>query len=336
MKGPPAYTLVASSGNLVATSRFCYREGSSNEVFPFTCSMLIGILVKTLFAGVVWFLVLDPFVRKGRLVVMLIRLTCMIVACLSIEIFLSWQFQAFHLSHMISHQSSVIWVNLALYLGITMIMMAIAFARQWIENERKQRELTETKLTTELAYLRSQINPHFLFNTLNNIFSIAQRDKNEEVAMSISRLSGLMRYTLNEGSNNFVSLKTEIDHLQDFIGLARMRYTSEEANVNFMVSGDVEDVLIAPMILSPFIENAFKYGVKIHEHSAVEIQITVSNKEIRFLCRNAIYKTEGVSNDSSGIGLLNVKRRIELLYPGRNSLNISDSGACFVVDLVLR
>jgi two-component system, LytTR family, sensor kinase len=297
--------------------------------------MLIGILIKTIFSAVVWFMVLPSFRRNGQLALMLIKLLLLMFACMMIEVGLSWQFETFHLSHMVSHQSSVIWVNLAVYLGITMIMLAIVFTRQWIENERKQRELIEANLITELAFLKSQINPHFLFNTLNNIFSIAQRDKNEEVAMSISRLSGLMRYVLDEGRNSFVPLKKEVDHLRDFIGLASMRYASHEVEVKFSATGDLENTVIAPMILLPFVENAFKHGVRIGEHSSIIIEINATENKIRFSSRNPLKRTQQTTNESTGVGLVNVKRRIELLYPGKNKLEIDDSGSVYSVNLLL-
>jgi two-component system LytT family sensor kinase len=297
--------------------------------------MLIGILVKTLFAAAVWFWVLRSFKRNGQLWLMMAKLLLMMAVCLTIEVMLSWQFAAFHLSHIVSHSSPVIWVNLATYLAITMIMLAIVFTRLWISNERRQRELVETNLTTELAYLRSQIHPHFLFNTLNNIFSIAQRDHNPEIATSISSLSRLMRYILDEGHNKFVPLKNEIDHLSDFIKLASMRYSPNEIDIRFSTAGNVDDAVIAPMLLLPFVENAFKHGVKIGEHSVINIEITASKEKVVFHCQNPVYKAQRPSDESSGIGLVNVKRRVELLYTGRSKLQIIDTETLHTVDLEL-
>src|SRR5262249_6051066 len=148
------------------------------------------------------------------------------------------------------------------------------------------RDLTEAQLTTELGYLRAQINPHFLFNTLNNLFSIAQRDSNENLATAISRLSGLMRYMLYESHVNRVTLEREITHVRDFIGLAGMRYTEQEAEVRFQITGDVQKAMIAPMLLLPFVENAFKHGVRVEEKSIIRIEIEAVNSTIVFLCSN--------------------------------------------------
>jgi two-component system LytT family sensor kinase len=147
-------------------------------------------------------------------------------------------------------------------------------------------------------------------------------------------LSGLMRYALDESGSNFVPLKKEIDHLHDFIGLASMRYAPHEISVNFSVNGDIENTMITPMILLPFVENAFKYGVKIGETSSIDIGITVTNTEIKFHCQNTVMAQHGM--ESSGIGLINVKRRLELLYPAKADLEIIDTGAMYTVNLLLK
>ncbi len=222
-----------------------------------------------------------------------------------------------------------------MYLVITLVSLTIYFVRESFKNERQKRVLIESQLTTELDFLHAQINPHFLFNTLNNLFSIAQRDKNEELATSISMLSGLMRYMLYDSKATRVSLSSEIAHLEDFIGLGKMRFTKKELEVNMDVEGNTAKAVIAPMILLPFVENAFKHGVRIEEKSKIDISIKVTQERIDFRCFNFNNVKEIGASESSGIGLENVKRRLELLYPGKHKLDIIKTDESFEIELRL-
>lgn len=237
---------------------------------------------------------------------------------------------------MIHHPSMVVWLSLVIYLVITLIAVAIYFTRESFRNERQRRQFIETQLTTELNFLHAQINPHFLFNTLNNLFSMAQRDRNNELATSISMLSGLMRYMLYESKANRVSLLSEINHLKDFIGLARMRFSLDELEVNLVVEGESEKFTIAPMVLLTFVENAFKHGVRIEEKSTINLFIKAENNQILFRCLNLKNQERKFSSESSGIGLENVKRRLLLLYPEKHNLEIIDNSHSFEVKLNLQ
>jgi len=263
-----------------------------------------------------------------------LTLAALLVLFPYLEVLLSWQFQRFSLEHMAHHPSWLIWVNPLMYLVITLISLIIHFVRESFRNEKQKRMLMESQLTTELDFLHAQINPHFLFNTLNNLFSIAQRDKNEELATSISMLSGLMRYMLYDSKVTRVSLQSEIAHLRDFIGLAQMRFTTDELQVNVEVSGDVESEVIAPMVILPFVENAFKHGIRIEEKSEIDISIKVDGERIEFQCRNHNNASKEQS-DSSGIGLENVRRRLSLLYPGKHTLEIRED-EFFEINLTLQ
>jgi LytS/YehU family sensor histidine kinase len=188
--------------------------------------------------------------------------------------------------------------------------------------------MIETQLTTELNFLKSQINPHFLFNTLNNLYSIAQRSGNDQLETGIYKLSGLMRYVIYETGTPKVQLEKEIGYIHDFIGLSRLRFTEEELNVSVRVEGPVRDAPIAPMILIPFVENAFKHGVKIEFSSFINIRIAVAGDKIIFECTNSLHQGKRIEETQTGIGLENVKRRLDLLYPGKyklEALKLSDS-----------
>jgi two-component system, LytTR family, sensor kinase len=298
--------------------------------------MLLPVLLKLLF-GVLMVLVIIPrFARKrqpGRLVLEIVLATLMF---LLLERFAGVVFNAAHLHEHGHNFFNSIWFHLIIYILISCICMAWFFAKEWVRNEKLKRELIETQLTTELNFLKSQINPHFLFNTLNNLFSIAQHSENEQLATGIHKLSGLMRYVIYDSNATKVPLHKEIGYITDFIELSKLRFTKEELTVNFIVEGPVQQLTIAPMILVPFVENAFKHGVKIESPSFINILVTGSSDTIIFECVNRVYAiNRHAQDDYAGIGLENVKRRLELIYPGKHTLAITMNNGIYKVQLEL-
>ena len=214
------------------------------------------------------------------------------------------------------------------------LALAYFFLKAWAKSELIQTQLQANHLSTEIKFLKSQINPHFLFNTLNNLFSMAQGQGNDELADGISKLSGMMRYMLYDSNEERVPLSKEISYLQECITLNRLRYAEEEVLVTFDQDGPIADVRIAPMLFIPFVENAFKYGVAIGQKSAIQIAIVVSGEKLNFSCVNADHcSIRKMEMEISGIGLENVRRRLELVYPGKHRLKINKEDDKFMVNL---
>jgi two-component system, LytTR family, sensor kinase len=212
------------------------------------------------------------------------------------------------------------------------ISTAIKITNEWFKAEKQKKEMENEKLNSELAFLKSQVNPHFLFNILNNICSLA-RKKSDDTENAIIRLSHLMRYMLYESKDEKVSLEKEVEYLQNYIELQRLRI-SDTVIISFVVKGKPETKMIEPMFLIPFVENAFKHGVSYLEASQIEILLNITNDHIHFhIENNTIKKTEDPVQQESGIGLKNVLRRLELLYPGRHSIRIEENEAKYIVDL---
>ena len=200
------------------------------------------------------------------------------------------------------------------------ISIAYFFLKEWAKSELIQTQLQANQLSTELRFLKSQINPHFLFNTLNNLFSLAQREGKGNLADKIAKLSGMMRYMIYESNTDSVPLGKEISYLEDCIALHQMRYAGDEAEVTLQYPepATVALVQVAPMLFIPFLENAFKHGVAIGRHSSIALTISVNLKKLVFTCENADYSSvKKLDEEKGGIGLENVKRRLELVYPGR-------------------
>src|ERR1700743_2690092 len=204
--------------------------------------------------------------------------------------------------------------NILLFIFIIVFGLSIAyfFLKEWGRVEKMRSELAAVQLDTEVKFLKSQVNPHFLFNTLNNLFSMAQKKGNDDLADGISKLSGMMRYMIYESNEESVPLKKEIEYLENCILLNKLRYADDEVKVIFNYPKQTEGILIAPMLFIPFVENAFKHGVMIGQSSEIDISISIQDsagiKLLIFRCENTVYSVKKMDDDKSGIGLENVKR----------------------------
>lgn len=207
----------------------------------------------------------------------------------------------------------------------------LRFAEDWFELEARRKELANEKLIAELNFLKAQINPHFLFNTLNNLYYLAY-SKSEHTTEVIAKLSQMMRYMIYDSNHPKVLLNKEIEYMQSYISLERLRLNNQ-IPIDFEIHGNTENVRITPLIFITFLENAFKHGVSNNNPKAwVNLSIHVTGKECVYLVKNSKDNGNG-KNDKSGIGLQNVKRRLELSYPGQYQLTVDDKPETYSVQL---
>jgi len=200
--------------------------------------------------------------------------------------------------------------------------------------ERISNEKKRENLKTELSFLRSQISPHFLFNVLNNIVAMV-RLKSEELEPTVLKLSSLLQYMLYENDDEKVLLKNEIEYLQSYIDLQKQRFGQGlKLTTDFQV--DDEYQTIEPMLLIPFVENSFKHGTGIITKPEIHILLNLTKGFLDFSVRNRFDRTDKSKDKSSGIGLANVKRRLELLYSGKHSLSINESNGWFETRLNIK
>jgi len=212
------------------------------------------------------------------------------------------------------------------------ISTAIKITNEWFRAEKQKKEMENEKLHSELAFLKSQVNPHFLFNILNNICSLA-RKKSDDTENAIIQLSRIMRYMLYDSKDEKVSLEKEVEYLQNYIDLQRLRI-SDSVIINFAIEGNTEGKMIEPMLLIPFVENAFKHGVSYLESSHIEIRLAVESGHLLFRVENnRIKKNDDPVQQESGIGLKNVLRRLDLIYPGTHSITLEENAAKYIVNL---
>ncbi len=216
---------------------------------------------------------------------------------------------------------------------ILTISGGLKMTKEWFRNERLKNEMEKEKMASELAMLKSQINPHFLFNNLNNIYSLAIK-KSEDAPKGIVMLSEMMRYVLYDSSADKISLSKEVEHLHNYIDLQKLRL-KQGKEICFKTEGDLEIRKIEPMLLEPFVENAFKHGDIFREEGNICIQLKLQGNDLQFIVKNSISKNGHVKDEHSGIGLKNIQKRLDLLYPDRHQLSIEDKEDAFKIDLKL-
>ncbi|MES2376989.1 MAG: histidine kinase [Bacteroidota bacterium] len=205
-----------------------------------------------------------------------------------------------------------------------------------LDNRSKQQLLKEREtahLESELTFLRSQISPHFMFNILNNLVALA-RKKSDDLEPAIMNLSQLMRYMLYESDDHRVFLSKEIEYIKSYINLQMLRFGSN-VKINIDVQGDTDLYTIEPMLLIPFVENAFKHGTGMVENPVIDIAISVDTdtRLMHFKVTNKVSPMDVSKDNNSGIGISNVKRRLVILHPDKHNLEIVNEGDVFTIDL---
>lgn len=199
------------------------------------------------------------------------------------------------------------------------------------KNNEQRKSLENEKLTAELAFLKSQINPHFLFNSLNNIYSLAYQ-KSEKTPEAILKLSEIMRYMLYESNEETVLLEEEINYLQNYIELQKLRF-KENIHVDLHVEIDNPNHRIMPLLLISFLENAFKHGVSTNANKPIRIAIEVHNGRLHFKTENA--KSQVNKDQTKGVGLTNLRRRLQLGYPDKHTINTVESENYYTSELFI-
>ncbi len=206
------------------------------------------------------------------------------------------------------------------------IPMVIKFFKLLILKQQDWLRLHQEKVIAELQLLKAQVHPHFLFNTLNNIYSFSL-ENSPKTAQLISKLSSLLNYMLYNCKTETVSLQKEIEVMKNYIDLEKERY-GNRINLSWTVEGDMKDKSIAPLLLLPFLENAFKHGLS-DQIEAPWLEVTITVKGQHFLSKISNSKNEYVVKSKEGIGIENVKKRLQLLYPNSHELEIRDEGNVF-------
>jgi LytS/YehU family sensor histidine kinase len=202
-----------------------------------------------------------------------------------------------------------------------------------VRAEKLEKERRSEQLVSELRFLRSQVSPHFLFNMMTNMVALA-RQKSELLEPSLLKLSDLLRYMLYDANKDKFLLSQEISYLRSYIELQQLRF-GEDLDLVLDIEEHEPDCYIEPMLLLPFVENAFKHGIGMVHNPFIKISLTLRDNKLYFSVTNNYNRSNHSKDESSGIGLANVKNRLNLLYPGKYDLSIEDNGSIHAVKLNL-
>ncbi len=208
---------------------------------------------------------------------------------------------------------------------------AVKLFQRWISDSYRIMELEKQRLRSELNQLKSQVNPHFLFNTLNNIHTLTRKDP-QKASEVLLKLSDLLRYQLYDSTQDYIMLASDIVFLENFLNLEKIR--RDHFSFDIAIQGDSARISIPPFLFIPFVENAVKHSIDSFSSSSVQISFDITDQQLLFTCRNSRPGTPQVSaKQTGGIGLINIQRRLQLLYPGSYSLQVTEQPDSYLVNL---
>ena len=319
-----------------------YANGSSKEKFSFTFLQTAFSSSTEIMAAYfhLYFLVPHYLLKKKyNQFIILFLITFIIVVIYARLAFVYFQYPLFYNTPL--PESFKFWnIREMAFCGIYVYSVvffacSIKLLKHWMQSQQQRSELEIRNREGEIALLRMQVNPHFLFNTLNNIHALININK-DKASDALVMLSDIMRYMLYDTNTNKVPLENEIRYMESFIELQKLRLINPQI-IDFTIEGSVGGKLIAPMILIPFVENAFKHADKQSSFNKIHIKIKVDKDMLLFESSNAI---AGLPNNqinrSSGIGMQNVKRRLELIYPDNHELQIKQENNLYIVQLIIK
>jgi len=294
------------------------------------CFALSGVLILTFYFNYLFLIPKYLLAKKYWIYFSFLLLAIATVFVLSGALFLYSDFNPEKLAKTnpaVEKLIPVIIIN-----AFSMWLLSIVLSVLWtVYNRLKQTE--SEKLSAQIASLKSQINPHFLFNTLNNIYATAI-DTSPKAADMVDKLSEMMRYTMKDTQQDFVLLEDEINYVSNFIELQKLRL-DRSVKLEYYSPEHIPPLRIAPMLLIPFIENAFKHGVNSEQKSRIKIEITTNKNEFKLTVTNNKVDVQQDISERSGLGIENTKHRLNLIYPSKHLLVIDDAEKEFFVSLYI-
>ncbi len=305
-----------------------YSISTTLYVIPF-CHWLAPALLKR--KKYVWFLLL---------VIFYFAFVSKINILLASGLF-SWlesdpQLHAFYHSMYVVHQRMALnigWTDVNILITDFVAFMSVTFMLYSFDTEQKKFMLEKDNLVLQLESLKAQLHPHFLFNTLNSIYGMSLTG-NPETPASILRLSDMMRFILYDCQQNSVPLEKDIEFLKNYMEMEKKRYP--EASIQFIFSGEDTGKKIAPLMFIPFLENAFKHGShRLTNSGYIHGQLEIQDHKVHFILKNDFMPSPQLQTTYGGVGIENVKKRLQLYYPGKHTLSIQKDASTFTADLTI-
>ena len=311
-----------------------FRSGKG----PFWLAVLFGVLMNQVIFYSTAFFIVPRFLRLKNIPLLIITLISVFVLINVFESFVDYYWLVGFFSSESESYLSYLGYNATSSFFILLLGLSYALIKSWFKSEKLKRVLYEEKLTTEMAFLKAQINPHFLFNVLNSFYAKALKNNVPELADNIAMLAELMRYMVYETNEDKVAIEKEIHHLKKFIQVYQLRIANDDdVSINFSIEGAVEHIKISPMILIPFVENAIKHGIDPKAKSVIDISLKVEQNKMYFKVSNTIHRSfHGLVDEPSGFGLDNLKKRLSILYPNRYTLDTKEENGYYLSSLILQ
>lgn len=297
--------------------------------------MSINYLVFIFICNFFYYFLVPKVLRRKWLLFIVLAAAILLILTLAKHFLDSWLMNFFNSKQIIPYGSQISFAALftmrllvfTFWAGLSVFLRLLL---EWFKSERQQLKLSNQQLQSELNYLKSQVSPHFLFNTLNNIYALAKK-KSDHTAEAIMKLSSMMRYMLYEANQDRVPLEKEVEYLKSFIVLQQLR-TKQGKIFDFEITGEIENREIAPLLLIPLVENSFKHGD--FKKYPIRLELSTHQYQIRVRIKN-FYSAKQEKDSVGGVGLQNIKRRLELLYPKSHSLEINALKETFEVILII-
>jgi hypothetical protein len=296
------------------------------------------LVIDIAFSYLVWYFFIPLYKRTGNGPLLITGLLGAVLVAFILRAFLWFQIRSVQFEEV-----EKIWLNswfmLLNFLNEGCIMrcglfLCCAMLRNYYSKSQEKAALLQENATAELQLLKAQVHPHFLFNTLNNIYSFSLR-KSPIAASLVSKLSDTLQYMITECEAPLVPLNKEIKLLRDYIGLESVRY-GERLRVDIGIQGKTNDKMVAPLLLIPLVENSFKHGTsQVIDKAWIDLRIAVVQNTLMVTLRNSKPDLPAMAERKSGIGLRNVQKRLHLLYPGQHNLRVNDRSDYFEVFISL-
>jgi len=294
----------------------------------------LWIPVFIIFSYPVSYMAIPKLLLKGKYLVFLGALICWLTVGWFLSVWFLKHISAPVLDKMnMPHGDDYAWQCFLCVMTTAACFTSLSLGKQWLLKQKEFLQAQQEKITAELQLLKAQVHPHFLFNTLNNIYSFSL-DGSPKTPELILKLSSLLSYMLYDCKAEEVRLEKEVEIMKNYIDLEKERY-GDKIDISWNVEGDIKDNFISPLLMLAFLENAFKHGASEQiEKPWMGVDISVANGILKFKIANS--KNEYISHSNDGIGINNVKKRLEFLYPGKYELKINDEGDFFAVSLMVK
>lgn len=314
---------------------FSSRPGRDVTLLKLLTFSILQLSFAMLVAYLNYFIFLPRFLKNQKIWKYFLEFGFPFVLLITVRVFFQRYLMDGYSHHERYFYSNFYIVQLAFdTLLITIFVGMLRFATGWFELEAKRKQMENDKLVTELKFLKAQINPHFLFNTLNNLYYLAY-SQSANTTEVIAKLSQMMRYMIYDSNYPKVPLTKEIEYMQNYISLERLRLNNE-VPIDFVIEGNTDNILVTPLIFITFLENAFKHGVSANTAGSwVKIHFKISENEFIYTVENSKLKNIKSEKEESGFGLQNLRRRLELSYPDRFELITNDLPDRYFVQLSL-